>query len=58
MAELGRSGTTAACSLVAAGITPDAAIAAVRKARGPRALETTVQKDFIATFAPAMQKRR
>jgi protein-tyrosine phosphatase len=58
MAGLGRSGTVAACSLVAAGISPDAAIAAVRTARGPRALETTAQEDFVATFALAIQRRR
>jgi aminoglycoside phosphotransferase (APT) family kinase protein len=58
MDGLGRSGTIAACSLVAAGISPDAAIAAVRAARGPRALETIAQEDFVVTFASAMQRRR
>ena len=58
MAGLGRSGTVAACSLVAAGISPDAAIAAVRTARGPRALETTAQEGFVVSFAAAMQRRR
>jgi protein-tyrosine phosphatase/nicotinamidase-related amidase/aminoglycoside phosphotransferase (APT) family kinase protein len=57
MAGLGRSGTVAGCFLVAAGISPDAAIAAVRTARGPRALETTAQEDFVVTFASAMQRR-
>jgi len=55
---LGRSGTVAACYLLAAGIAPDAAIAAVRTARGPRALETTAQEGFVVTFPPAMQRRR
>lgn len=58
MSGLGRSGTIAACSLVAAGISPDAAIAAVRTARGPRALETIAQEDFVVTFASARQRRR
>jgi protein-tyrosine phosphatase len=58
MAGLGRSGTIAACSLVAAGMSPDAAIAAVRTARGPRALETVAQEDFLVTFAAAMRGRR
>jgi hypothetical protein len=48
----------AACSLVAAGITPDTAIASVRKARGPRALETTAQEDFLVTFAQAVRSCR
>jgi protein-tyrosine phosphatase len=57
MSGLGRSGTIAACSLVAAGISPDAAIAAVRTARGPRALETIAQEDFVVTFASTRQRR-
>jgi protein-tyrosine phosphatase/nicotinamidase-related amidase len=55
MAGLGRSGTVAACLLVAAGIAPDAAISAVRTARGPRALETLAQEDFVVTFASAIE---
>ena len=58
MGGLGRSGTVAACYLVAAGTPPDAAIAAVRAARGPRALETIAQEDFVVTFASAMPGRR
>jgi protein-tyrosine phosphatase/nicotinamidase-related amidase/aminoglycoside phosphotransferase (APT) family kinase protein len=58
MSGLGRSGTVAACCLVAAGMSPDAAIAAVRTARGPRALETIAQENFVVTFASAMQGRR
>jgi protein-tyrosine phosphatase len=50
MGGLGRSGTIAACCLVAAGMTPDAAIVAVRAARGPRALETAAQETFVASF--------
>jgi nicotinamidase-related amidase len=51
MGGLGRSGTIAACTLVRAGAPPDAAIAAVRAARGSRALETVGQEDFVTTFA-------
>jgi protein-tyrosine phosphatase len=49
---LGRSGTVAACYLKAAGLTADAAIAEVRRARSPRAIETAGQEDFIRDFAP------
>jgi nicotinamidase-related amidase/aminoglycoside phosphotransferase (APT) family kinase protein len=55
MGGLGRSGTIAACFLAAAGMSPSAAIAAVRAARGPRALETIAQEDFVVTFASAMR---
>jgi protein-tyrosine phosphatase len=58
MGGLGRSGTVAACFLVAAGIAPDKAIAAVRAARGPRALETVGQEDFVAAFAARYAKSR
>jgi protein-tyrosine phosphatase/nicotinamidase-related amidase/aminoglycoside phosphotransferase (APT) family kinase protein len=58
MGGLGRSGTLAACFLVAGGIPPDAAIAAVRLARGPRALETVAQENFVVTFASAIRDRR
>jgi Domain of unknown function (DUF4062)/Polymorphic toxin system, DSP-PTPase phosphatase/AAA domain len=51
MGGLGRSGTVAACVLVDAGASPDAAVAAVRAARGPRALETSAQEDFVYSFA-------
>jgi protein-tyrosine phosphatase/nicotinamidase-related amidase len=53
MGGLGRSGTVAACALVAY---PDykesapAAIQAVRDARSPRAVETVLQQDFVAEF--------
>ena len=58
MGGLGRSGTVAACALVKAGAPPDAAIAAVRSARGPRALETVGQEDFVTTFAAEEARRR
>lgn len=44
--------------LVAAGMSPDAAIAVVRLARGPRALETIAQEDFVVLFALIRQGRR
>jgi protein-tyrosine phosphatase len=53
MGGLGRSGTVAACYLVAAGASAEAAIAAVRAARGPRALETIAQEEFVVMFAAA-----
>ena len=53
MGGLGRSGTVVACCLVAAGVAPDAAIEAVRAARGPRALETVAQESFVAAFPSA-----
>jgi protein-tyrosine phosphatase len=58
MGGLGRSGTVAACFLVNAGMAPDAAIAAVRAARGARAIETIAQEDFIVTFAAATSGAR
>lgn len=51
MGGLGRSGLVAACCLVAVGLSPPDAVAAVRRARGPRAVETTEQERFVATFA-------
>ena len=51
MGGLGRSGMIAACTLVDAGVSPTAAIASVRAARGPRALETSGQEDLVSRFA-------
>jgi protein-tyrosine phosphatase len=51
MGGLGRSGTIAACTLVDVGISPTAAIASVRAARGPRAIETSGQEEFVSRFA-------
>jgi protein-tyrosine phosphatase/nicotinamidase-related amidase len=58
MGGLGRSGTIVACCLVSMGASTAEAIATVRLARGPRALETIAQEDFVATFAAAMRGRR
>jgi protein-tyrosine phosphatase len=57
MGGLGRSGTVAACFLIGAGMSADEAIAAVRTARGPRALETAAQENFVVTFASATRRR-
>jgi ADP-ribosyl-[dinitrogen reductase] hydrolase len=51
MGGLGRSGMIAACTLVDFGASPAAAIAAVRVARGPRALETSRQEELVSRFA-------
>jgi hypothetical protein len=51
MGGLGRSGMIAACALVDAGDSPAAAIASVRAARGPRALETSGQEELVSRFA-------
>jgi hypothetical protein len=51
MGGLGRSGMIAACTLVDAGVAPTAAIASVRAARGPRAVETAGQEELVSRFA-------
>lgn len=51
---LGRAGTVAACFLRSQGLEAEAAIAIVRKARSPRAIETEVQERFIHEF-PAVR---
>jgi protein-tyrosine phosphatase len=51
MGGLGRSGTVAACVLVDGGMSAQAAIIAVREARGPRAVESLVQEHFVADYA-------
>lgn len=50
MGGLGRSGTVAACALIATGSAPEDAIAAIRRARGPRAIETGIQERFVREF--------
>jgi protein-tyrosine phosphatase/nicotinamidase-related amidase len=49
-AGLGRSGTIAACLLRAGGGSAEDAIAQVRVARGPRAVETEEQAAFVRAF--------
>jgi protein-tyrosine phosphatase/nicotinamidase-related amidase len=51
MGGLGRTGTIAACALVARGQRADEAIEAVRRSRGPRAVETREQERFVRAFA-------
>jgi len=50
MGGLGRSGMIAACVLRSLGLDAEAAIGAVRVARGPRAIETTIQEQFVRDF--------
>ena len=50
MGGLGRSGLVAAATLVGHGMSPDLAVARVRSARGPRAVETRVQLDCVHQF--------
>jgi len=49
---LGRSGAMAACLRLALGLddSPEQAIQSVRKARGPRAVETRAQEAFVGEF--------
>jgi protein-tyrosine phosphatase len=58
MGGVGRSGTVAACALLTAGITPDAAIAMVRAVRHPTAVETAEQERFVRSFAAAQPTER
>lgn len=51
MGGVGRTGTVAACALVAAGATPDEAIARVRRTRHPTAVETPTQVGFVRAYA-------
>jgi ADP-ribosyl-[dinitrogen reductase] hydrolase len=55
---LGRAGTMAACLRLALGLdgSAAAAIRAVRRARGPRAIETRAQEDFIGAFVGAWRR--
>ena len=50
MGGVGRTGTVAACALVAAGWSPDAAIARVRELRHPAAVETVAQERFVQMY--------
>ncbi len=51
MGGIGRSGTVAACALVAEGMTPEEAVARVRAARHPEAVETAAQLRFVEDYA-------
>jgi protein-tyrosine phosphatase len=52
MGGVGRTGTVAACALVASGWKPDEAIAEVRRVRHPTAVETAEQEAFVGAYAP------
>lgn len=58
MGGVGRTGTVAACALVAAGMTPDTAIETVRAVRHPTAVETSEQERFVRGFAESVAERR
>lgn len=53
----GRSGTIAAALLTERGFDPVAAIAAVRKARSPRCVESHAQERFVHDYARAARAR-
>jgi protein-tyrosine phosphatase len=57
---LGRSGLVAACLLLLMGLstTADDAIAHVRRARSPRAIETRAQERFILEYASFLESVR
>jgi protein-tyrosine phosphatase len=57
MGGVGRSGTIAACALVAAGQSPDGAIAHLRAVRHPTAVETEQQVAFVAAYAAHREAR-
>jgi hypothetical protein len=52
---LGRSGIAAAAYLVERGLTADEAIATVRRARSPRAVETEAQVSFVERYERAVR---
>jgi protein-tyrosine phosphatase/nicotinamidase-related amidase/aminoglycoside phosphotransferase (APT) family kinase protein len=54
MGGLGRSGTIVACALASGGLSAQEAIAAVRVARGPRAVENRRQEDFVQLFIESL----
>lgn len=57
MGGLGRSGTIVACALTRGGLSAAEAIAAVRVARGPRAVENSRQEGFVQRFIEQMAAR-
>ncbi len=58
MGGVGRTGTVAACALVAAGHGAAEAIARVRAVRHPEAVETAEQVDFVGTYERHIAARR
>ena len=57
MGGIGRSATIAACALVAAGLSPDRAIAHLRDVRHPTAVETPAQAAFVDAYAADRENR-
>ena len=55
MGGVGRSGMVGASALVAVGLTPSEAIAAIRATRHPHAVETAEQQEFVAAYAAHRQ---
>jgi protein-tyrosine phosphatase len=55
MGGIGRSGTLAACALVATGLSADQAIAHLRAVRHPSAVETPAQVAFVAAYAAHLE---
>ncbi|MDA1004542.1 MAG: ADP-ribosylglycohydrolase family protein [Chloroflexi bacterium] len=53
---LGRAGTIGGCVLVAAGKTPDEAVAILHEVRAPNSPETREQERFIASYAAVEQE--
>lgn len=51
MGGVGRTGTVAACALVAAGWSSSDAVAEVRRVRHPTAVETPAQMAFVSAYA-------
>lgn len=58
MGGVGRSGTVAACALIAHGASASDAIATVRRVRHPEAVETDAQERFVRAFAAARRRVR
>ena len=54
MGGLGRSGLMAAAVLIRAGLSAEPAVERVRAARGPRAVETQVQYDFVKRYSASI----
>ena len=57
MGGVGRTGTVAACALVAAGLPADEAIGVVRRVRHPTAVETAEQEAFVRAYARHRARR-
>ncbi len=58
MGGVGRTGTVAACALVAAGWSAEDAVAEVRRVRHPEAVETPEQEAFVVAYADGRHQLR